>query len=234
MSKKVIITGASKGIGKGIADVFAEKGYHLGLIARSSDLLEDMRYKIISNGGVCHVSNCDLRDQEHVTLAVQKQIELLGGVDALINNAGQIIRKSVLDISLDEWHAMMDTNVNGVFYTTRAVLPTMKEQGSGHIINISSISGKLPLPGGSGYAASKYAVTGFSESLFQEVRQWGIKVTTVFPGSVDSASHRHNPKEDHSWKVRPEDVGIACHDILSARGNTLISQLEIRPSKKPG
>lgn len=230
---KVIITGASKGIGKGIASVLAQEQFQLGLIARSGGLLEDLRLNITTSGGVCHTASCDLRHHAETTTAIQQLIEHLGGVDVLINNAGLIIRKDVLSISLEEWHAMMETNINGVFYATRAVLPIMKEQGSGHIINISSISGKLPLPGGSGYAASKYAVTGFSESLFQEVRQWGIKVTTVFPGSVDSESHRHDPNEDHSWKVMPDDVGIACHNILSAKGNTLISQVEIRPSRKP-
>lgn len=233
MALKVIVTGASKGIGKGIVEVLAREKCHLGLIARSGDLLEDLRFDITTSGGVCHASVCDLRNHDETKSTFQELISLLGGVDALINNAGLVIRKDVLSISLDEWHMMMETNINGVFYTTRAVLPTMKEQGSGHIINVSSISGKLPLPGGSGYAASKYAVTGFSESLFQEVRQWGIKVSTVFPGSVDSESHRHDPNEDHSWKVMPQDVGEACYDILTAKGNTLISQVEIRPSKKP-
>lgn len=233
MTYKVIVTGASKGIGKGIVDILAKKGCHLGLISRTGDLLEDMRFDISTHGGVCHAQVCDVRNYDETTKTIQDLIGLLGGVDALINNAGLVIRKDVLSISLEEWKMMMETNVNGVFYATRAVLPKMKEQGSGHIINISSISGKLPLPGGSGYAASKYAVTGFSESLFQEVRQWGVKVTTVFPGSVDSESHRHDPNEDHSWKVTPEDVGIACYDILTAKGNALISQLEIRPSKKP-
>jgi NADP-dependent 3-hydroxy acid dehydrogenase YdfG len=233
MTLKVIVTGASKGIGKGIVDVLAKHKCHLGLIARSGDLLEDLRFDISTSGGVCHSSVCDIRNHAETAAAIQDLIKLLGGVDALINNAGLVIRKDVLALSVEEWQMMMETNVNGVFYASRAVLPTMKEQGSGHIINISSISGKLPLAGGSGYAASKYAVTGFSESLFQEVRQWGIKVSTVFPGSVDSESHRHDPNEDHSWKVTPEDVGIACYDILTTKGNTLISQVEIRPSKKP-
>lgn len=233
MALKVIVTGASKGIGKGIVEVLAREQCHLGLIARSGDLLEDLRCSISTTGGVCHAIACDLRDHIETTQTIQELIALLGGVDVLINNAGLVIRKDVLSISLDEWHRMMETNINGVFYCTRAVLPSMKEQSSGHVINISSISGKLPLPGGSGYAASKYAVTGFSESLFQEVRHWGVKVSTVFPGSVDSESHRHDPNEDHSWKVTPQDVGEACYDILTAKGNTLISQVEIRPNQKP-
>ena len=128
---------------------------------------------------------------------------------------------------------MIETNVSGLFYATRAVLPHLKSQGRGYIINISSISGRLPLCGGSGYAASKYAVTGFSDSLFLEVRDYGIQVTTIYPGSVDSASHLHDPGEDTGWKVRPEEVGQACRDILRMRPGACISQLEIRPLRRP-
>jgi len=127
---------------------------------------------------------------------------------------------------------MIETNVSGVFHATRAVLPYLKAQGHGHIINVSSISGRLPLQGGSGYAASKYAVTGFSESLLLEVREHGIKVTTIFPGSVDTASHQA-AGDDASWKVRPEEIGQACRDVLRTAPGTCISRLEVRPLKPP-
>ena len=106
------------------------------------------------------------------------------------------------------------------------------EQKSGHVVNVSSISGYFPLKGGSGYAATKYAVTGFSDSLFQEVREHGVKVTTVFPGSVDSTSHRHEG-QDSSWKVRPEEVGDAVLGLLRTRDGNVISRLEIRPLGRP-
>ncbi|MGC9328627.1 MAG: SDR family oxidoreductase, partial [Candidatus Hinthialibacter sp.] len=134
---------------------------------------------------------------------------------------------------LEEWRAMVETNIHGVFYAVRAVLPFMKDQGGGHIINISSISGRLPLPGGSGYAATKYAVTGFSESLMQEVRDYGIKVTTIFPGSVDSESHRHDADKNHLWKIKPEEVGETCYHVLNTAPGALISRVEIRPLHRP-
>ena len=143
-----------------------------------------------------------------------------------------MILKSAIELELDEWHAMVETNLNGLFYATRTVLPGMIEKGSGHIVNISSISGYFPLGGGSGYAATKYAVTGFSESLFHEVREHGIKVTTVFPGSVDSDSHRHQG-DDGSWKVKPEEVGKAILDLLKTDAGNCISRLEIRPLSRP-
>lgn len=229
---KVIVTGASKGIGRGIASFLAMDGFEVGLLARSSDLLEDLRQSLEEEGGSCFSAACDLRDHDETAAAIAAIVDGLGGVDALINNAGVVIRKNAMDLSLDEWHAMVETNVNGLFYATRTVLPHLRDQGHGHIINISSISGKVPLPGGSGYAATKFAVTGFSQSLFQEVRDFGIKVTTIFPGSVDSASHRHEGL-DATWKVSPEEVGQACSHVLRGDPGTVLSEVEIRPLKRP-
>lgn len=230
---KVIVTGASKGIGHGIASYLAMDGFEVGLLARSGDLLEDLRETLEEQGGTCFSAACDLRDHDETSVAIAAIIDGLGGLDALINNAGVVIRKNAMDLSVEEWRAMMDTNVNGLYYATRAVLPHFIEQGHGHIINLSSISGKVPLPGGSGYAATKFAVAGFSQSLFQEVREHGVKVTTIYPGSVDSASHRHDPAVDNSWKVSPEEVGQACSYVLRSDPGTLISELEIRPQNKP-
>ena len=230
---KVIITGASMGIGRGIAMRLAEHGHALGLIARSDDKLGHLGNMIRAKGGRCEVAPCDLRDQAATQAAIEGLIKSLEGVDALINNAGIVLMKSVWDIEPAEWRDLFETNVHGLFYATQAVLPAFKAQQSGHIINISSVSGRVPLPGGSAYAATKYAVTGFSESLFQEVRDEGIKVSVIFPGSVDSQSHRHDPHADHSWKVQPEEVGQACHDILNTAPHTCISLLEIRPARKP-
>jgi NADP-dependent 3-hydroxy acid dehydrogenase YdfG len=109
----------------------------------------------------------------------------------------------------------------------------MREQGRGHIINVSSISGRVPLPGGSAYAATKFGVTGFGQSLFQEVRDHGIRVTTVYPGAVDTASHRNDADADGSWKVSPEEVGRACAHILGMPEDTVISEYEIRSLHRP-
>jgi NADP-dependent 3-hydroxy acid dehydrogenase YdfG len=229
---KVIVTGASGGIGRGIATVLAGSGCAVGVLARSGDKLESLREEISAAGGTCHASAIDLRSEKEAAAGLNALAEALGGVDALINNAGLVILKSALDLEPDEWRAMVETNINGLFYATRAVLPGMIDRGSGHIVNISSISGYFPLGGGSGYAATKYAVTGFSESLFHEVREHGIKVTTVFPGSVDSDSHRHRD-DDGSWKVKPEEVGKAILDLLNTDAGNCISRLEIRPLSRP-
>jgi len=230
---KVIVTGASRGLGKGIATYLGRNGCTVGLIARDESSLGAVLDSIRKENGSGSLAACDLRDSEATQSAIDSLVMEMGGLDGLVNNAGLVIRKSALDISFEEWHAMVDTNLNGLFYATRAALPYLVKQERGHIVNISSISGRLPLPGGSGYAATKYAVTGFSESLFQEVRDYGIKVTTVFPGSVDSESHRHEEGEDASWKVTPEEVGKAIADLLKTSTGNCISRLEIRPLKRP-
>ncbi|MFO7974747.1 MAG: SDR family NAD(P)-dependent oxidoreductase [Candidatus Hydrogenedentota bacterium] len=230
---RIIVTGASKGIGRGIATQLATEGFEIGALARSRPLLDELRAEIEDSGGACCIAECDIRDQTATETAIGSLVDQLGGLDGLINNAGLVVRKNIFELSLEEWHTLMDTNLNGLFYATRAVLPHMRNQGSGHIINISSISGKVPLPGGSAYAASKFAVTGFSQSLFQEVRDYGIKVTVVYPGSVESQSSRHDADTNHSWKVTPEEVGQACAGILHTAPGTLISELEIRPVGRP-
>ena len=227
---KVIVTGASKGIGRGIARVLAKHGYSVGLLARSEDELISLKKEIEEQGGIAYYELADQRNPTETISVINKLIDQLEGVDALINNAGLIIRKHVADISIDEWQAMVETNVNGPFYCLKAVLDSMQKQGSGHIINVSSISGKLPLMNGSGYAASKYAVNGFSESLFLELREFGIKVTTIFPGSVDRHFHEF---EEGQWKVHPDEVGEACYSILNTSAQNCIREMEIRPLRKP-
>jgi len=230
---KVIVTGASHGIGQGIVSRLAAQGCTVGMLARSEAALQDLQERHSTTNAFHPYACADLQDPDATATAIAKLIGELQGVDALINNAGVVIRKDIFDLSLDEWHAMVNTNINGLFYATRAVLGPMKEQGAGHLINISSISGKFPLPGGSAYAATKYACTGFSQSLFQEVRDFGIKVTTIFPGSVDSQSHRHDPDADSDWKVTPEEVGQACWDVLNTRPGNCVSEVEIRPLARP-
>ncbi len=227
---KVIVTGASRGIGRGIAAVLGREGFTVGLMARSREALDALAHYINEHGGAAHARPCDIRDADEVRRAVQGLAERMEGLDALINNAGVVLRKDVCEISLDEWHTLISTNLNGLFYATRAAIEVMRPRGFGHIINVSSISGKVPLPGGSAYAASKFAVTGFSQSIFQELRDYGIKVTTVFPGSVASERHQGARQE---WKVTPEEVGRACLDVLRTRPGNCISEVEIRPLKRP-
>lgn len=231
--QNVIVTGASKGIGRGIATHLARQGYAIGLLARSFDLLDQLGKEIHAERGKCCIVECDLRNPQDAQEAIDQLAAKMGAVHGLVNNAGVVIRKDAIELSLEEWSDMVETNLNGLYYATRAALPHMIEQGFGHIVNISSISGKVPLPGGSAYAATKYAVTGFSQSLFQEVRDLGVKVSIVYPGSVDSASYRHDPDDDHGWKVTPEEVGQVCQNLFDTDPATCVSEVEIRPLQRP-
>ena len=185
---KVVVTGASRGIGRGIATFLAMDGFDVGLLARSGDLLEDVRQSIEENGGTCFTAACDLRKYDETQAAIAALVDGLGGIDALINNAGLVIRKSVLDISIEEWHAMMDTNVNGLFYATRAALPYLVERGAGHIINISSILGLVGQPNASDYNAAKGGVRLLTKSAALECAEAGynIRVNTEHPGYIDT------------------------------------------------
>ena len=228
----VVVTGASRGVGRGIATFLAMDGFRVGLLARSGDLLEDVRQVIEEQGGECFTATCDLTDYEATVSAMDGMSERLGGLDALINNAGKVLRKSVLEIGVDEWRELVDANMHTMFHATKAALPHLQARGAGRIINISSISGKLPLAGGSAYAATKYAMTGFSQSIFHELRDLNIQVSTIFPGSVNTASPGHEPNADHAWKVSPEEIGQACGFILRSDPGTAIHEVEIRPLNK--
>ncbi|MEM7164362.1 MAG: SDR family NAD(P)-dependent oxidoreductase [Planctomycetota bacterium] len=228
---RIIVTGASRGIGQGIARVLAAAGHRVGLVARSESLLRELQDELRSAGhdhvAYAAVDLCDAKETERECVRLSQE---LGGIDALVNNAGRVIRRSIVEISLEEWQAVMRTNIDGVFHATRALLPQLRAQRSGHIINVSSISGRVPLPGGSAYAASKYAVTGLSESMFHELRDDGIKVSVVFPGSVATESR---PTSDDSWKVTPQQVGETCLHLLQTAPENCVHSVEIRPLKRP-
>ena len=229
----VIVTGASRGIGRGIAIALAREGHHVGLIARDANALQETANLVADAGGKAAIAACDLSNGDATKVAVNDLAASLGGLGALINNAGIVTRKSIYDITDDEWYEMVNGNIHSMFHATRAALPHLKANGEGRIINISSISGKVPLPGGSSYAATKFANTGFSQSLFLELRNDNIAVTTLYPGSTNSASHRHDPDADHSWKVQPEEIGEVCCDILRLRIGAVVSDVEVRPLRKP-
>ena len=228
---RILVTGASRGIGRGIATVLAGAGHAVGATARSGDLLGDLAGEIRAAGGTCETATADLRSGEETAAAMDALVGALGGVDALVANAGIVERKPFLETTPEDWDRILGTNVTGAYHATRAVLPRLVEQGRGHLVFVSSISGYMPLPGGAAYAASKHALTGLASSLMMEVRDRGVKVTTVFPGSVDTESHRDG--SDASWKVRPEEVGEAVRAALETRAGNLLSRIEIRPLGRP-
>jgi NADP-dependent 3-hydroxy acid dehydrogenase YdfG len=157
----------------------------------------------------------------------------LGSVraDVLVNNAGVVSKKPFLDLSAEEWHEMVDVNLNALYYCTRAVLPGMVRRRSGHVVVVGSIAGRSAFVGGTCYAATKHAVMGFSESLMLEVREHGVKVSVVMPGSV--ATDMVGGDSDTSWMLLPEDVAESVAYVVATPPAVLVHRLEIRVLKPP-
>ena len=225
--KIAVVTGGNRGIGRGIAEALAKAGMVVALCSRDAKAAAKAAAEL---GSGARGYACDVRKFEQVAAwfaAVEKD---LGGVDVLINNAGVGVFGKVSELSLDDWHAVIETNLNGVFYCTREALPRMKQRGGGYVINVSSLAGRNAFPGASAYCASKHAVNGFSEVLFQEVRDDGIRVTYLMPGSVATDFGRGSTaKKD--WALQPEDVGEMVVDLLLTHPRAMHSRVEMRPSR---
>lgn len=193
-------------------------------LARNELLLRKLRDEITSEGGQCQTLVCDLTRPDDIERSLRGF-----HADVLVNNAGVITKKPFLELTPDEWHEMVAVNVNALFHVTRALLPGMVERHRGHVINIASIAGRSAFPGGTGYVATKHAVLGFSESLMLEVRESGVKVSVVMPGSV-ATDMVVSDSRDRSWMLQPDDVAQVVAQILSMPGHALTYQVEVRAS----
>lgn len=184
MADTVLITGASQGIGKATSLLFARKGYDIVLAARQADRLGAVAAEVKSLGQDALAVPTDVRDPEQVNTLVQKAVDRFGSIDVLINNAGIYLLGVVEECSLNDWHRIIDTNLWGYIHTIHALLPHFLARGSGTIINVSSIGGKVPIPYQVPYTASKYAVTGLTESLHAELSPKGIQVCGIHPNFI--------------------------------------------------
>ena len=215
-----VVTGASRGIGRAIA-LRLGTTHHILAIARSAAELASLADEIRGSGGTCDAIELDVADAESVARA-------LAGVraDVLVNNAGVGYMKPLLELAPEEWNTMVDVNFNALFHVTRAVLPGMIERGRGHIVMIGSIAGRSAFVGGSCYAATKHAVMGFSESLMLEVRDRGVKVSVVNPGSVATTFSRR--ERDTSWMLTADDVADAVVHAIDTPPRVLVHRIEVR------
>ena len=232
--KTAIITGGTKGIGRAIAEALAREGMNVCISARSADEIEQAVGEISDAGeGVVTGAVCDVRDEEKVKALFAHTVAELGGMDVLVNNAGVGIFKSVEETTPEEFRAVLETNLYGVFYCCREAIPLMKQRGGGYILNISSLAGANPHPQMAAYNASKFALNGFSEALMQEVRHDGIKVSYIMPGSVNTYFGGDEPDDDKSWQLQPEDIARVVLNLLHHDERSLPSRVEIRPSQPP-
>jgi 3-oxoacyl-[acyl-carrier protein] reductase len=231
--KTAIVTGGTKGIGRAIAEALAAEGMSVCVGARSLDEVKQTVRELEGAGAQASGAACDVRVYEEVEALVAHAVEEFGGVDVLVNNAGIGLHKPVEETSPEEFRAVLETNLFGVFHGCRAVIPEMKRRGGGYIINISSLAGANPHPRMAAYNASKFALNGFSEALMQEVRHDRIKVSYVMPGSVNTEFGGGTVSEENAWQLQPEDIARVVVDLLRHDERSLPSRVEIRPSRPP-
>ena len=230
-NKTAIITGGSKGIGRGIAEAFAAEGMNVIISARHADEVEKAAREISKGGkGKCVGVVCDVREYEQVKKMVANLIENFKTLDVVINNAGVGKFAKVEDMPPDDFRLIIETNVIGVYHVCHESIPHLKKQG-GYIINISSLAGTNAHPKMAAYNASKFGLNGFSEALMQEVREEGIKVSYIMPGSVNTYFNDDEPSDDNAWQLQPDDIARVCVDLLHHDERSLPSRVEIRPSK---
>lgn len=227
-----LVTGANKGIGRAIALRFAEAGYRLAITGRDTAALDDTLEAIAATGSPEPLAvEADLRDLNAIQMLAGRVQERLGPVEVLVNNAGLGYMKPFLELSVEEFQEMVDVNLRAVFALTREIVPAMVERGHGAVVNIASLAGKNGFVGGSGYAATKFALRGFAASLMLELRDKGIRVITVFPGSVDTRLIGRNPNAPaRDSMLQPEDVAHAVFGAVSVDARAMMSEIDIRPS----
>ncbi|QBY10301.1 SDR family oxidoreductase [Deinococcus metallilatus] len=227
--KSAFVTGASKGIGFAVAQALAGAGYAVTLTSRHQDEVEAAARQI---GQGARGVQCDVRDPRALQQAVDAHVAAFGGLDVLFVNAGLGRFANVTDLTIEQWQEVIDTNLSGAFYTVKAALPALKRRG-GYIFTLSSLAGKNPFAGGAAYNASKFGLNGLSEVLMLDLRQHGIKVTQIMPGSVATHFNGHTPGQGDEWKIQPEDIARLTLDLLAMPERTLPSRIEVRPSKPP-
>lgn len=232
--KRAFVTGGSKGIGFGIAEALMKDGYQVAITGRNIASLDDAVKKLNAMGkGNAIALVCDVRDYNALKKAVASTLEEFGGIDVVVANAGLGHFAPVESLTIEQWNETIDTNLTGVFYTVKATLPALMES-KGYIITISSLAGTNFFSTASAYNASKFGLTGFTQAIMLDLRKYGIKVTTIMPGSVATEFNGGRSVGDESWKIQSEDIGQMVSDLLKLNPRTLPSKIEVRPSLPKG
>ncbi|MGQ7854727.1 SDR family oxidoreductase [Pedobacter sp. WC2501] len=231
--KVALITGGSKGIGFGIAESLLKEGYKVAITSRTIDSANQAASQLVAHGDVLAIE-ADVVDFKSQQDAINLILEKWGQLDVLIANAGVGHFAPVDELDINLWKETIDTNLTGVFYSIKASVEEIKKT-KGHIFTISSLAGTNFFAGGSAYNASKFGLTGFTQSVMLDLRKYGVKVSTIMPGSVASHFNDHQPNaEDDAWKIQPEDMGKLIVDLLAMPARTLPSKVEIRPTAPKG
>ena len=228
-NKVILITGGSKGIGYGVAEALVKEGSKVAITSRSQKAAEEAASRLSDAGvGEAIGIQADVRDSKAQQKAVDMVLKKWGALDVLIANAGLGHFGNIETLTEEQWNETIDTNLTGVFYSIKAAIPELKKS-KGYIITMASLAGTNFFAGASAYNASKFGLVGFSQAAMLDLRSYGIKVTTIMPGSV-ATEFSSNSKGDESWKIQPEDLGQIVVDLLKMPPRTLPSKIEVRPS----
>ena len=229
--KVAFITGGSKGIGYGVAEALLNQGFKVAITSRSLEAARDAAKELESKGEIIGLE-ADVRNYESQQKAVQSAVDKFGKIDLLVANAGVGKFNSIEDMTPEEWNATIETNLTGVFYSVKSTLSELVKT-EGYIVTISSLAGTNYFAGGAAYNASKFGLTGFSQAVMLDLRQKGVKVSTIMPGSVATHFNGHTPSDEDAWKIQKEDIGELVVDLMKMNPRTLPSKIEVRPSQPP-
>ena len=228
-NKVAYITGGSKGIGLGVAKCLLEEGMKVVISGRNEAALEDARKTLEMRDELMTIVSdvTKLEDEEEVVKAITAR---WGQLDVVLANAGVGHFAPVDTMSPEQWHQMIDTNLTGAFYTLKATVDLLK-RSNGYYMTLASLAGTNFFAQGAGYNATKFGVVGFTQAAMLDLRKYGIKVTTIMPGSVASYFNGNEPSEKDAWKIQPEDIGKLVVDLLTMHPRTLPSKIEVRPTR---
>ena len=230
--KTAFITGASKGIGYGIAEALITNGVNVAITGRHKESIEQAAKKLQekgSEGAKALGIVADVRDYQNQEQAVANAIDIFEGIDFVIANAGLGHFAPIDELTIKQWNETIDTNLTGVFYTVKSTLSALKKS-KGYLITISSLAGTNFFANGSAYNASKFGLTGFTQAAMLDLREYEIKTTTIMPGSVATYFNNNTPDASDAWKIQPKDIGQMVVDLLKMPERTLPSKIEVRPS----
>ena len=228
-----VVTGGGRGIGAAVARKLAAMGASTVICGRTLATLEHTAAEIVRDGGQCEAVECDVCRLPAVEALARRVQDTFGRLDVLVNNAGiGGFGGPLHELPPEQWEAVLNTNLRGVYYCIRAFAPMMMRGRSGHIINISSLAGKNALPGGAAYAASKWGLNGLTYSVAEELRGHNIRVAVVCPGSVDTELSPHAGK-DPGKMLQPEDVAHVVAMLVTQAPQAFASEVLLRPTQKP-
>ncbi|WP_410512865.1 SDR family oxidoreductase [Paenibacillus sp. BR2-3] len=224
-NRVIIITGGSDGLGSGTAKVFAQEGWNVVIISRGGKKLERVTEELKMLKGKVLAIPADISKAEQVQSAVEKTLKEFGRIDVLMNNAAIDYPASIEELTIEQWDQIIGVNLSGVFYTSKAVFPSMKRQNSGYIINVSSVAGKKGWPNATAYCASKFALTGLTQALNGEGKPYNIRCSVVYPGGMDTNWHEERQPDF----LNPEDVGRFFFHMVTQDPRFVVNEVVITP-----